>query len=46
MAVDRPGDAEEVCTVALADRDGKTEMAFRQVGGNLSPEEYEMAGRG
>ena len=45
---DRPGEkADELVIVVLTDLgDGRTEMAFEQRGGGLSPEEYERAGRG
>jgi uncharacterized protein YndB with AHSA1/START domain len=40
-------EAYEVVTVQLTDLgDGRTEMAFEQRGGALSPEEYERAGEG
>jgi uncharacterized protein YndB with AHSA1/START domain len=45
---DRPGDeALEVVTVVLTDLgDGRTEMAFEQRGGGLTPEQYRAAGQG
>ena len=45
---DRPGeDSSELVTVVLTDfGDGRTEMVFRQSGGNLSAEGYERAGQG
>jgi uncharacterized protein YndB with AHSA1/START domain len=40
-------EAYELVTVVLIDLgDGRTEMAFEQRGGGLSPEEYERAGQG
>jgi uncharacterized protein YndB with AHSA1/START domain len=43
---DRPGDARELITVTFTDLGGKTEMAFRQTGGNLSAAEYAAAKEG
>ena len=45
---DQPGDdVVELVTVVLNDLgDRRTEMLFRQSGGNLSPDEYERAGQG
>jgi uncharacterized protein YndB with AHSA1/START domain len=45
---DQPGEeAYELVTVVLVDLgDGRTEMAFEQRGGGLSPDEYERAGQG
>jgi uncharacterized protein YndB with AHSA1/START domain len=36
----------EVLTVVLSDRDGKTEMFFSQLGGNLSEEQYHQTVEG
>jgi uncharacterized protein YndB with AHSA1/START domain len=44
---DQPGDIFDVVTVVLTDLgDGRTEMAFEQRGGHMSPEDYERAKSG
>ena len=43
---DRPGPECEPITVEFRDLDGKTEMVFRQSGGNMDAEGYEHAGAG
>ena len=43
---DRPGPECEALTVEFHDLDGKTEMTFRQTGGNMDATGYEQAGAG
>jgi uncharacterized protein YndB with AHSA1/START domain len=44
---DQPGGVFDVVTVVLTDLgDGRTEMAFEQRGGHMSPEDYERAKSG
>jgi len=43
---DRPGPDYEPLTVEFRDLDGKTEMRFRQSGGNMDATGYEQAGAG
>ena len=43
---DRPGPEFEPLTVEFRDLDGKTEMTFRQTGGNMEAAGYEQAGAG
>ena len=43
---DRPGPECEPLTVEFRDLGGKTEMRFRQTGGNMDVTEYEHAGAG
>lgn len=43
---DRPGPECEPITVEFRDLDGKTEMVFRQSGGNMDADGYKQAGAG
>lgn len=43
---DRPGPDSEPLTVEFRDLDGKTEMKFRQFGGNMDADGYGHAGAG
>jgi len=43
---DRPGTEFELLTVEFRDLDGRTEMSFHQVGGNIDAAGYEQAGAG